>query len=110
MNASASRCACSTEAGPPAEPVEERLAQLKALADPVRWRIVELIHSHGGDLCACDIERHFDLSQPTISHHLKVLRKAGLLGSRQVGTWVHHRIEPDSFLNLAALINRFSAA
>lgn len=59
------------------------------LADPVRLRLLSLIASHeGGEACVCDLTGPFDVSQPTISHHVKVLREAGLVGSERRGTWV----------------------
>ena len=64
----------------------------KALSHPVRVQILDLISQGEGETCGCDIERHFDLTQPTISHHLKVLRDAGLVTSEARGVWVHHRV------------------
>jgi ArsR family transcriptional regulator, arsenate/arsenite/antimonite-responsive transcriptional repressor len=57
----------------------------KALSHSVRVQILDLISQGGGEVCGCDIERHFDLTQPTISHHLKVLRDAGLITSESRG-------------------------
>ena len=63
----------------------------KALADPVRLRLLSLIASHeGGEACVCDLTGPFDVSQPTISHHLKVLKQAGLIDSERRGTWVYY--------------------
>ena len=76
------------------------LQQLKDLAHPVRLRMIELLRYQGGELCVCEFEKHFDLKQPTISHHLKILRAAHLIQSRNVGTWVHHSIIPESFVAL----------
>ena len=64
----------------------------KALSHPVRVQIFDLISQGEGETCACDIERHFELTQPTISHHLKVLRDASLITSEGRGVWVHHRV------------------
>ncbi|HRF98478.1 MAG TPA: metalloregulator ArsR/SmtB family transcription factor [Aggregatilineales bacterium] len=64
----------------------------KALSHPVRVQILDMISQGGGELCACNIEQHFDLTQPTISHHFKVLREAGLIESENRGVWVHHRV------------------
>ena len=62
---------------------------LKAVADPVRLRLLSLIGAHdGGEACVCDLTAAFDLTGPTISHHLKVLREAGLIQSDRRGTWV----------------------
>ncbi len=62
----------------------------KALADPTRLEILRLVSAQSGATCVCDIVEHFELSQPTISHHLKVLRDAGLLTSVKLGIWSFH--------------------
>jgi ArsR family transcriptional regulator, arsenate/arsenite/antimonite-responsive transcriptional repressor len=78
---------------------------LKALADPVRLRLMSLIASHpGGEACVCDPTGTFDLSQPTISHHLKVLHDAGLLDRDKRGVWVYHRARTEALASLGALI------
>src|SRR5579862_2428971 len=78
---------------------------LKALADPVRLRLMSLVASHaGGEACVCDLNDAFDLSQPTISHHLKVLHDAGLLDRDKRGVWVYYRVRPAALAGLAALI------
>lgn len=83
---------------------------LKALADPVRLRLMSLIASHeGGEACVCDLNDAFELSQPTISHHLKVLHEAGLLGRDKRGVWVYYRAQTEALANLAALIGSSSA-
>jgi len=81
-----------------ADPDVERFTTiLKALAHPVRLRMVDLIRQGGGDVCVCEFEKHFELKQPTISHHLRILREAGLIRSRQDGTWVRHTIDGKVF-------------
>src|SRR4051794_20070891 len=84
----------------------ERIAPLlKALADPVRLRLLSLVASHGeGEACVCDLNDPFDLSQPTISHHLKVLHEAGLLDRSKRGVWVYYRVLPGVLADLGALI------
>ncbi|UPW04850.1 metalloregulator ArsR/SmtB family transcription factor [Rhodococcus pyridinivorans] len=78
----------------------------KALGDPVRLRILSLIASHeGGESCVCDIAPAFDLSQPTISHHLKVLREAGLLDCERRGTWVYYRVIPSALAQLSTVLS-----
>ena len=68
----------------------------KALADPTRLRLLSLIAAHeGGEACVCDLTSAFDLSGPTISHHLKVLREAGLITGDRRGTWIYYRVVPD---------------
>lgn len=77
----------------------------KALSDPIRLRLLSLIASHeGGEACVCDLTGPFDVSQPTISHHLKVLREAGLVGSERRGTWVYYWVLPDALGRLSALL------
>ena len=78
---------------------------LKALADPVRLRLMSLVASHeGGEACVCDLTDAFDLSQPTISHHLKVLHDVGLLDRSKRGVWVYYRARSEALAGLAALI------
>ena len=83
------------------------LAQMfKALGDPVRLRLLSLIASHsGGEACVCDISATFDLSQPTISHHLKTLRSAGLLDSERRGSWVYYRVIPAALQQLSVILH-----
>jgi ArsR family transcriptional regulator len=70
---------------------------LKALADPARLRLLSIVLSHeGGEACVCDLTPHFDLSQPTISHHLKVLREAGLLEREKRATWAFYKARPEA--------------
>src|ERR1700677_1847812 len=77
----------------------------KAVADPVRLRLLSLIACHeGGEACVCDLTGVFDLTAPTISHHLKVLREAGLIGSQRRGTWVYYWITPPVLARLAAVL------
>ena len=77
---------------------------LKAAADPARLRLLSLVLSHeGGEACVCDLLPHFDLSQPTISHHLKVLHDAGLLDREKRGTWVFYIARPEAMAALGSL-------
>lgn len=77
----------------------------KALGDPVRLRLLSLVASHdGGEACVCDISPAFDLSQPTISHHLKVLREAGLLDCERRGTWVYYWVIPAALQQLSSVL------
>jgi ArsR family transcriptional regulator len=83
--------------------------QLKALADPVRLRLMSLVASHpGGEACVCDLNDAFSLTQPTISHHLKVLHEAGLLDREKRGVWVYYRARTGALASLAALIGTAS--
>jgi len=87
------------------EQAEQVAPLLKALAEPNRLRLMSLIGSHsGGEACVCDLTDAFELSQPTISHHLKVLHDAGLLDRSKRGTWVYYRARLDALGSLAALI------
>ncbi|MFJ9316171.1 ArsR/SmtB family transcription factor [Pimelobacter simplex] len=84
----------------------ERIAPLlKALADPVRLRLLSLVASHSdGEACVCDLNDAFDLSQPTISHHLKVLHEVGLLDRAKRGVWVYYSVRREALADLGALI------
>ena len=81
-------------------------AAFRAIADPTRLRLLSLIGAHsGGEACVCDLTGEFDLSGPTISHHLKVLREAGLITGERRGTWIYYRVVRDT---LAALSQALS--
>ena len=83
----------------------ELAVMFKALGDPVRLRLMSLIASHpGGEACVCEISVHFDVSQPTISHHLKLLRKAGLLECERRGTWVYYWVVPSVLQQLSLVL------
>jgi ArsR family transcriptional regulator len=99
-------CCSPLSAGPlSAEQAEQVAPLLKALADPVRLRLMSLVASHeGGEACVCDLNDAFDLSQPTISHHLKILHEAGLLDRDKRGVWVYYRVCPDALASLGTLI------
>ena len=87
------------------EQAEQVAPLLKALADPVRLRLMSLVASRpGGEACVCDLNDAFDLSQPTISHHLKVLHEAGLVDRDKRGVWVYYRVRPQALASLGALI------
>ena len=88
------------------------LAQVfKALGDPVRLRLVSLIGAHhGGEVCVCELTTAFDLTQPTISHHLKVLREAGIIDGERRGTWVYYWIVPAALERMAALLSASAQA
>ena len=77
---------------PPAADVASRVQVLAALADPTRLQIVELLASQDESLCVCDIQSQFTLGQPTISHHLRVLREAQLVTAEKRGLWVHYTL------------------
>src|SRR4051812_6207519 len=85
-------------------------ALLKALADPVRLQLLSLVASHeGGEACVCDLNEAFDLSQPTISHHLKVLHRSGLLERSKRGVWVYYKVQAEVLDSLGKLISSAGA-
>jgi ArsR family transcriptional regulator len=77
----------------------------KAMADPVRLRLLSLIASHeSGEACVCDLTGAFELTGPTISHHLKVLRESGLITGERRGTWVYYRVHPEVLARLSTVL------
>jgi ArsR family transcriptional regulator, arsenate/arsenite/antimonite-responsive transcriptional repressor len=84
----------------------ERMAVLaKAIADPVRLQLVDVLRKHAGKVCVCELVPLFDLSQPTVSHHLKVLREAGIVDSERQGLWVYYYVLPGALDELAAWLS-----
>ena len=84
----------------------ERMAAIaKALADPVRLQLVDVLRKHAGKVCVCELVPLFDLSQPTVSHHLKKLREAGLLTSERRGTWVYYQVAPSVVAAMSAMLD-----
>ena len=100
-------CGTSLVREPISESAAVSLARIfRALADPVRLRLVSIIGAHqGGEVCVCDLAAQFDLTQPTISHHLKVLRTAGLIGCERRGTWVYYRLIPSALERASGLLS-----
>ncbi|MEV0219583.1 metalloregulator ArsR/SmtB family transcription factor [Streptomyces sp. NPDC050704] len=97
-------CPPLTERPFTAEEAERTARMFKALGDPVRLRLFSLVASHeGGEACVCDIS-DVGVSQPTVSHHLKKLREAGLLTSERRGTWVYYRVEPSVVAALSGIL------
>lgn len=83
----------------------EMAAKFKALSDPVRLQLLSSVASHaGGEACVCDISAGVGVSQPTVSHHLKVLRDAGLLTSQRRASWVYYAVVPEALESLSALL------
>jgi ArsR family transcriptional regulator, arsenate/arsenite/antimonite-responsive transcriptional repressor len=74
----------------------------KALADPIRIQLIDVLRKHAGKVCVCELVPLFDVSQPTISHHLKVLREAGLVESERQGLWAFYYVLPGELDELAA--------
>ena len=87
------------------EQAERMAAIAKALADPVRLQLVDVLRKHAGKVCVCELVPLFDLSQPTVSHHLKVLREAGLVASERRGLWAYYYVIPDSLEELSAWLS-----
>ena len=79
----------------PAQAAAELADRFRALADPTRVAIVNRL-SGADELCVCDLTAAFDLSQPTISHHLRILRAAGLVEATRRGTWAYYRLVPEA--------------
>jgi ArsR family transcriptional regulator, arsenate/arsenite/antimonite-responsive transcriptional repressor len=80
-------------------------AVAKALGDPVRLQLVDVLRKHAGKVCVCELVPLFDLSQPTVSHHLKVLREAGIVGSERVGLWAYYFVIPDALEELSTWLS-----
>jgi ArsR family transcriptional regulator, arsenate/arsenite/antimonite-responsive transcriptional repressor len=80
-------------------------AVAKALGDPVRLQLVDVLRRHAGKVCVCELVPLFDLSQPTVSHHLKVLRDAGIVGSERQGLWAYYFVIPDALKELSAWLS-----
>ncbi|MFF9213884.1 MULTISPECIES: ArsR/SmtB family transcription factor [unclassified Streptomyces] len=99
-------CCPGLAAAPLDEDQAAELAKIfKALGDPVRLRLLSLIASRaGGEVCVCDLTPAFELSQPTISHHLKLLRQAGLIDCERRGTWVYYWALPATLTRLATFL------
>jgi ArsR family transcriptional regulator, arsenate/arsenite/antimonite-responsive transcriptional repressor len=84
---------------------QELAALFKAVADPVRLRLLSLIACHpGGESCVCDLTPEFDMTAPSVSYHLKILREAGLISSERRGTWVYYRVMPQAMARMSAVL------
>ena len=77
----------------------------KALGDPVRLQLVDVLRKHAGKVCVCELVPLFELSQPTVSHHLKVLREAGIVGSERQGLWAYYYVIPGALEELSAWLS-----
>ena len=83
-----------------------RMAEVaKALGDPVRLQLVDVLRKHAGKVCVCELVPLFDVSQPTVSHHLKVLRQAGIVGSEREGLWAYYYVLPEALKELSAWLS-----
>src|SRR5437870_8375604 len=84
----------------------ERMAAIaKALADPIRLQLVDVLRKHAGQVCVCELVPLFDLAQPTVSHHLKVLREAGIVDSERRGLWAYYYVLPEALKELSAWLS-----
>jgi ArsR family transcriptional regulator, arsenate/arsenite/antimonite-responsive transcriptional repressor len=72
----------------------------KALGDPIRVQLVDVLRKHAGEVCVCELTPLFDVGQPTVSHHLKVLRTAGIVDSVRRGLWAYYYVRPDAMKEL----------
>ncbi|WP_327010718.1 metalloregulator ArsR/SmtB family transcription factor [Dactylosporangium sp. NBC_01737] len=105
LNADTPCCPPIAQRRIPAETAAVLAPAFKALGDPVRLQLMSMIASApDGEMCVCDLTPAFELSGPTISHHLKTLREAGLVDSDRRGTWVYYRARPGIMRQLAALL------
>jgi ArsR family transcriptional regulator, arsenate/arsenite/antimonite-responsive transcriptional repressor len=98
---------CAPLAREPLSPsgADELAPLFKAVADPMRLRLLSLIACHdGGESCVCDLTAAFDVTAPTISYHLKILREAGLISSERRGTWVYYRVNPQVMARMSAVL------
>jgi ArsR family transcriptional regulator len=84
------------------EQAERMASTAKALGDPIRMQLVDVLRKHAGKVCVCELVPLFDLSQPTVSHHLKVLRDAGIVASERQGLWAYYYVVPDALAELSA--------
>jgi ArsR family transcriptional regulator len=87
----------------------ELASRFKVLSHPVRLQIVDLLSRFGGQVCVCEIESQFALSQPTISHHLKLLREAGVVRAEQRGLWSYYTLRAETLHPLRALLDELVA-
>jgi ArsR family transcriptional regulator len=104
---------CEPVIAPPALGADERellVARLKALADPSRLEIYRLIAAQAAPICVCDVVGRFDLTQPTISHHLKVLREAGLITVSRLGVWAYYQADPRAARSFQAMLAHVTPA
>ncbi len=84
----------------------EQMARVaKALGHPVRLQLVDVLRKHAGKVCVCELVPLFDLAQPTVSHHLKVLRQAGIVGSERQGLWAYYYVIPEALEELSAWLS-----
>jgi len=83
-----------------------RMAEVaKALGDPIRLQLVDVLRKHAGKVCVCELVPLFDIAQPTLSHHLKKLREAGIVDCERRGLWAYYYVLPDALQELTAWLS-----
>jgi ArsR family transcriptional regulator len=83
-----------------------RMAEVaKALGDPIRLQLVDVLRKHAGKVCVCELVPLFDITQPTLSHHLKKLREAGIVDAERRGLWAYYYVIPDALEELSAWLS-----
>lgn len=93
------------------EQADDLARSLKALADPARLRLISMVAAHpGAEACLCDLQAPLGLSQPTVSHHLKILVDGGFLNREKRGTWAYYSLVPGALDGIAALLASHVAA
>ena len=84
----------------------ERVGRVaKALGDPIRVQLVDVLRKHAGKVCVCELTPLFDIGQPTVSHHLKVLREVGIVDSERQGLWAYYYVKPGAMKELSAWLS-----
>ena len=91
------------EVGP--DHADRLAAAARALSDPIRVQLVDVLRRHAGKVCVCELVPLFDISQPTLSHHLKKLRDAGIVGVERSGLWAYYYVHPESLEELRAWLS-----
>ena len=89
----------------PADKARDLAPAFKALGDPVRLQLVDVLRKHAGKVCVCELVPLFDISQPTLSHHLKKLRQAGIVDSERRGLWAYYYVNPEALEELSAWLS-----
>lgn len=88
-----------------AQQADRVAAAAKALADPIRVQLVDVLRKAAGEVCVCELLPLFDVSQPTLSHHLKTLRDAGIVGVERRGLWAYYFVQPEALKELSAWLS-----
>lgn len=105
----APRCCAPVSAPLLQQEAAERLARtLKALGHPIRLQVMHILSRLGGQVCVCDLEERFEIKQPTVSHHLRTLREAGLIDAEQRGLYLYYRILPEGLASVQRQLEAFS--